>query len=250
MLKFGLRWSATSLLCLALAGCLATGAGGGAGAGAGQSNMAPVEAVSADTRLTTGEGADFFSKSGWQSCMVAGGGTAVLCMALGEKPARCLAGALAVCGVAMGANYYLEQRRSEHSNTAQRLNAMTDDVKADTEKVAMRAQTMRGVISDDKKRIAALQKTIKANQVDTQAARKELAQIDKNLEVMRKELGVMKTKSTNYQEALAKEGTDSKLRKADVAKMDGEIQKLNKQVAMLEKEIDSVYTQRSAITLG
>ncbi|WP_312568813.1 hypothetical protein [Comamonas sp.] len=246
MLKFGLRWSATSLLCLALAGCLATGAGGGAGA----SNVAAVETVPADARLTTGEGASFFSNSGWQSCMVAGGGTAVLCMALGEKPAKCLAGALAVCGVAMGANYYLEQRRSEHSSTTKRLNAMTDDVKADTERVAMRAETMRGVIGDDKKRMAALQKTIKANKVDTEAARTELAQIDKNLEIMRKELGVMKTKSTNYQEALAKEGADNKLKKADVAKMDGEIQKLNKQVAMLEKEIDSVYTQRSAITLG
>ena len=29
MLKLGLRWSATSLLCVVLAGCLATGTGGG-----------------------------------------------------------------------------------------------------------------------------------------------------------------------------------------------------------------------------
>ena len=31
MLKLGLRWSATSLLCVVLAGCLATGTGGGGG---------------------------------------------------------------------------------------------------------------------------------------------------------------------------------------------------------------------------
>ena len=247
MLKLGLRWSATSLLCVVLAGCLATGTGGGV---AGLSSTDAGSAVAADARLTTGDGASFFSNSGWQSCMVAGGGTALLCMALGQKPAKCLAGALAVCGVAMGVNYYLEQRRSEHSSAVKRLEVMTADVKADTEKVAMRAETMRGVMSYDKKRIATLQKTIKANQADTESARKELAQIDKNVAVMRKEVGVMKTKATNYQEALDKEGTDNKLKKADADKMDKEIQKLNKQVAMLEQEIDSVYNQRSAITLG
>lgn len=246
--KFSVRSALTAFLCVLLSGCLAT-------TGAPSANQADAvnpqtTDVPLDPRLTEGAQANFFSGSGWQSCAVAGGGTAALCLALGGKPAKCLAGAIAVCGVAMGANYYLELRRSQYSNATQRLQEMTKDVKADTEKVAMRSETMRNVIKDDKKRIDTLNKDIKSKNISTDEARKELASIDKNLEHMRKELKGMKEKSENYQKVLQAERGDSKVNSKDLKEVESQIKTLNMQVAKLEQEINSAYSQRSAITLG
>jgi len=110
---------------------------------------------------------------------------------------------------------------------------------------------MREVIRDDKKRMTELQKSIKAKQTDTEAARKDLAGIDKNIELMRKELNAMKDKSDNYAKVLQDEKAgDAKGKKKELGQVEGEIKKLNLQVASLQKEIDGAYAQRSAITLG
>lgn len=244
-----IRSALTSLMCVLLSGCLATAPGAGNGMDAAASPQEPT--IAADARLTQGEQAEFFSRSGYQACLVAGGGTALVCMAMGGKPAKCLLGAVAVCGVAMGANYYLEQRRSQYSNATQRLEAMQADVAQDTQRVAMRSETMRGVIRDDKKRMSDLQKSIKAKKADTEAARKDLAAIDKNIEVMRKELNNMKDKSDNYAKVLQDEKAgDAKGKKKELGLVEAEIKKLNNQVASLQKEIDGAFNQRSAITLG
>lgn len=246
--QFSIRSSLTTLVCVLLSGCLATLPGI-----SNTSNAAAPQTpdVVADARLTEGEQADFFSRSGYESCLVAGGGTALVCMALGGAPAKCLLGAVAVCGVAMGANYYLEQRRSQYSNATQRLDAMKADVKQDSQRVAMRTETMRNVIRDDKKRMADLQKSIKAKKVNTEEARQDLASVDKNIEVMRKELKAMKDKTANYSQVLQDEKQgDAKGKKKELGQVEAEIKKLNTQVAALEKEIDGAYSQRSAITLG
>lgn len=244
-----IRTTLTSLICVVLSGCLATTPGAGNNTDAASASQS--SGIAADARLTEGEQAEFFSRSGYESCLMAGGGTALVCMALGGKPAKCLLGAVAVCGVAMGANYYLEQRRSQYSNATQRLEAMKADVTQDTQRVAMRTETMREVIRDDKKRMTELQKSIKAKQTDTEAARKDLAGIDKNIELMRKELNAMKDKSDNYAKVLQDEKAgDAKGKKKELGQVEGEIKKLNLQVASLQKEIDGAYAQRSAITLG
>lgn len=247
--QLSIRSTFTSLMCVLLSGCLATAPGAGNNTDAAAVPQQP--AIAADARLTQGEQAEFFSRSGYDSCLVAGGGTALVCMALGGAPAKCLLGAVAVCGVAMGANYYLEQRRSQYSNATQRLEAMKADVVQDTKRVAMRTETMRNVIRDDKKRMADLQKSIKAKKANTEAARKDLESIDKNIEVMRKELNAMKDKSANYVQVLQDEKKgDAKSKNKELGQVEAEIKKLNSQVSALEKEIDGAYSQRSAITLG
>ncbi|MBQ0132966.1 MAG: hypothetical protein KBT18_12590 [Comamonas sp.] len=276
MLKQGFRWSLTSLLCVVLSGCLATGGAMNTGE-SGDASSTELD-VAGDLRLTSGTDAKFFSNSGFQSCIVAGGGTAALCLLIGKAPKQCLVPALAACGVAMGANYYLDQRRAQYADKTQRLNAMTSDVKADSDNVAMRSNTMKNVLKDDKARMVAIEKSIRTKNVNAQAARKELAQIDKNIALMKKELGVMKDKSSGYQEVLAADGysgntnaksntssnknaknnkntKNAKNTKANEAlspldSMNAEVQKLARQVESLEQEINSVYAQRSAITLG
>ena len=91
-----------------LSGCASTG-----------SNSLGMGAPAPDSRLTQGTDAQFFSKSGYQACAM-GAGAAVLACVLSNpnnKAVCMIAAGVAACGVAMGANYYVDQRRSEYADT-------------------------------------------------------------------------------------------------------------------------------------
>ena len=108
--------------CLFLAGCQNMGGG------------------DVDPRLTEGEEAKFFSKSGAQAC-AAGALTGVLACALsnsGNKAACMAIAAVAGCGVGAGANYLLDQRRAKYANNEQRINSFIQDVQADNQKLQTR----------------------------------------------------------------------------------------------------------------
>ncbi|MGL5037781.1 MAG: hypothetical protein ACRC6F_08635 [Aeromonas sp.] len=82
-----------------------------------------------DSRLTSDDEAEFFTASGLQACVVAAGAGIGACLLLkAEKKAACsIAAGIAACGVAMGANYYLDNRRAQYSNTGERLQVMSND---------------------------------------------------------------------------------------------------------------------------
>lgn len=205
----------------------------------------------ADPRLTSGNDAKFFSTSGYQACAVAASAGVLACVLSnsGDKATCAIVAGVAACGVAMGANYYLDQRRSQYSNTTERLNAMSGEVQKETAKVAERTTTLQRVIADDKQQIAAIQKNIKAKTVDKAKAEKDLANIDQNLVLMRRDLNNMKTNVTEF-EKVAQAERASGTSQAEVKKVEAEIAKMNTKVVALQQEVDGLYSQRSAITLG
>src|SRR5690554_226486 len=107
---------------LLLTGCASTG-----------SSMLSGNQSAADPRLTQGNDAQFFSKSGFQACAAGAVVGVTACMLSGSSNrAQCavIAG-LGACGVAMGANFYLDQRRNEYASTTERLEVMSQDIQAD-----------------------------------------------------------------------------------------------------------------------
>ncbi|MCV4284954.1 hypothetical protein [Pseudomonas capsici] len=224
---------------LVLGGCAHTG-----------SNMLGETGTAPDPRLTQSADAKFFSTSGLTACAGAAGVGILACaVANPNDKVKCMVVAgIAACGVAMGANYYYDYRRSQYSNTAQRLQLMNDEVKADTDKVALRTATLQQVINDDKGRIADIQKSIQNKTVDKAKAQQEIASVDSNLTQMRKDLDGMRTKVTEYQKTAQLERTNGGGKQ--VTEIEAEISKMNTKVASLQKEVDGLYSQRSAITLG
>lgn len=202
----------------------------------------------ADPRLTSNDSAQFFSKSGWQAC--AGGAlVGVLGCQLGnpsDKKNCMLKAALAGCGVAMGVNYYLDQRRSEYSNNEQRLNAMLADVREDNRKLQSLTQTARTVMAEDRQQIAQIKKDIAAKKVDRSKAQQQIAEIDANTNYLKKSLADLRSREKQWREVAAAERASG----ARVDVLDAEINRLNQQVVSLESEINELYTQRSAIQLG
>ena len=69
----------------------------------------------ADDRLTSGQDAKFFSRSGFQACAGAAAVGVLACMLSNSsnKAACAIIAGVAACGVAMGTNYYLDQRRKK-----------------------------------------------------------------------------------------------------------------------------------------
>lgn len=202
----------------------------------------------ADPRLTGNDSAQFFSKSGWQAC---GGGAlvGVLGCQLGnpsDKKNCMLKAALAGCGVAMGVNYYLDQRRSEYSNEEQRLNIMLNDVREDNRKLQSLTQTARSVMAEDRQQIEQIKRDIAAKKVDRSQAKKQIAEIDANTQYLKKSLADLKSREKQWREVAAAERASG----ARVDVLDVEINRLNQQVASLETEINELYKQRSAIQLG
>ncbi|WP_323012208.1 hypothetical protein [Castellaniella sp.] len=235
-----LRWASGALIAmlLVLSGCASTG------------SSLLSSGPAADPRLTTGNDAQFFSKSGFQAC-AAGAGVGILaCMVSNSnnKATCAIVAGIAACGVAMGANYYLDYRRSQYANTGERLNAMTTDVKADTQKVIERTNTAMQVISDNKTTLNKIQSDMKAKQLDQDKAKQQLAQIDKNIEVMSADVDNMKNKVKQYEDVSRAEKESGNTKQ--VKNIDSEISKMKQKVASLETEVDELYMQRSAITLG
>lgn len=204
----------------------------------------------ADPRLTQGSDAQFFSKSGYQACAV-GAGVGILSCALSNssnKAVCAIAAGIAACGVAMGANYYLDQRRSEYADTTTRLQKMNADVEQDTRNVVARTVTAQQVIRDDQVRIAQIKQDMASKKLDKAKAQTQIAEIDQNIARLRKDLGNMRTKVTEYTKVADQERAQGA--GAEIRQVDTSILKMNEKVASLQKEVDALYSQRSAITLG
>lgn len=205
---------------------------------------------SADTRLKNDSSAKFFSRSGYQACAVAAGLGVLACLVSNSsnKATCAIAAGIAACGVAMGANYYLDDRRSKYSNTTQRLQAMTKDVQDDTERVVQRTEVAQRVIVDDKAKLAQIKRDMASKKVNIEKSKKDLTSIDQNIAILNKDLKNMQAKVDGYKEAAQKERQDGAGNK--VVTMEREIERMNQKVSSLKAEVDALYNQRSAITLG
>lgn len=157
-----------------------------------------------------------------------------------------MVGAVAACGVAMGANYYLDVRRGQYQNTSDRLKAMGDDIKTDTQKVQARSNSIKAVMADDKRKLEMLQSDITAKTGDQAAAKRELAQIDANIGVIKKDLSNMKNVADQYRQAGAQTRGSAK----ETREMQQQLAALETKIAQLNKEADSYFALRSAIDLG
>lgn len=235
------------LLCTAVAstlfvaGCASTGSNLLNGSNSSQT---------ADPRLTQGNDAEFFNKSGLQACAAGAAVGVMSCMLSGtSNRTQCaIIAGVSACGVAMGANYYLDQRRSEYASSAERLEVMSQDIQADTQKVIARTETARQVMAEDRQRIERIEQEIAEQRVNQASAQQELAGIDSNIDILRRDLSNMQKSVTEYEEVAQLERQETS--PAEVQQVEQEIEVMNERVLALQQEVDELYNMRSAITLG
>src|SRR5699024_4747893 len=113
----------------------------------------------ADPRLKNNSDMEFFSKSGITACA---GGAAIgalgcLVSNSSNKGACMLIAAVAGCGVGIGANAYLDNKRQNYASKESMLNSMIDDVKKENQHLQRASNTARAVINDDKRALAKIE---------------------------------------------------------------------------------------------
>ena len=225
------------LVCfLNLAGCQGSGS-------MYSDSQAPV-----DPRIANSRSAEFFSTSGWQAC-AGGAGVGILGCMLGNpsNQTQCmLISAAVMCGVGMGANYYLDYLRTRYANDEQRLDAMTADVRKDNQELRALTQSARSVINDDKQKIAQIKKANTANQQQRSRAQQQLAEIDSNTAFLKDKLANAQAKHQEWQKvAVSQHGSGARM-----DALNAEINNMQQQITALQNELDQLSQQRSSIRLG
>ena len=198
-----------------------------------------------DPRLTEGDSAKFFTKSGAQACAV-GALTGVLACALtnSSNKAACMAiAAVAGCGIGAGGAYVLDQRRAKYSNNEQRINSFIVDVQEDNKKLNERLQTINVVLRENEKTLNTLQKQVAANQVDQKKAKAELDRINANKAYLEKELANINGRIDGFQDIIEKERAVG----ADVRQLQSQLDQLSRTRDSMKSQLDVAYNLSSSI---
>jgi hypothetical protein len=198
-----------------------------------------------DPRLTSGEDAKFFSKSGLQAC-AAGAVAGVLACAVsnsGNKAACMAIAAVAGCGVGAGANYLLDSRRAKYANNEQRINAYIEDVQGDNQKLQTRIQNINVVLRENQQTLQQLQRQVSSRQVDQRKAKQELDRIKANKAYLEKELADINARVDGYQDVIDKERAAG----VDTRRLQTQLAQLSRTRDSMKRELDAAYALSSSI---
>ena len=234
------RRTAAALLLVIVSGCAATGGySGGTGTYGAAGGTAP------DPRLV--QQGRFFSRSGFQACAVGGGGAFLLTTLIEGKVTRnAIIAGVATCGVAMGANYYLDVRRSQYANNEQRLNAYIRDVRNDNARLASLIATTNQVIAESKTAIDHVKAQLAAGQISMAQANRQLAKVDSDRAYLHSTLAKLRYKQQEYQKTAAAERRQG----VDTAALDAEIRTMQQQVDQLEYQLVQLNDYRTLSARG
>lgn len=209
---------------------------------------------SSSSQLSSGDDAQFFSESGWSSCVggaltgavVGGLGTILAGGSTDHAVVGAVAGGVAGCAGAMTADYYLEKQRKTYVKKEDRLNAYIADIRKNSQMVEKSTAKLQAAANKNNRLIADLNSQLKAGKIKQDEARKQLAQIDSDISAAQSRLKGMKA---NY-EVLSSAAKKEKASGAQGKQLDQNIAKLNKQIAAYEKILSAQVKQRSAIRVG
>ena len=134
-------------------------------------------------------------------------------------------------GVMGGVDGYMVAKQQESGNNKVRMiQSMTHDVQQDNIKLQALVDSSNRVLADSEQRLAAINKQVEQKTATLAEARAEKARVEQNRDVMKASLDSLKKRRDTYQKAAAKTSGDTR-------QLDQEIQRLNQQIAELERNV-------------
>jgi hypothetical protein len=186
-----------------------------------------------------------FAETSGQACLSVGAAAAIAAYLLSDPRHRsrnaAIAGA-AGCGIGMGVNYYVQNRRAQYANSEQRLQIMIQDIRADNARLAKLVGTSRQVVAEDRQRIAEVDAAYRSKEVSLAQARNELRAVADNRDHLRRTLQALKKKEQDWQRISQIERSSG----SDTRGLDEEIQVLRQQISTLEEELSVIDEEISA----
>ena len=225
---------ATSLA--GLSGCVATMPDGEPGSGV---RATPASYTPAEQRLRNQ--AQPFSKTSLQACVAGAAAGALLGVLVdslrddnrtNSRRNKVLIGAAGGCVAGMATNVYVQKKRNQFQDNETRINAVIADVREDNERISDLVSTTREVIANDKRRIAEVNRQIRNKEISSAQARAELAGVRENRRLIGNTIEGVKQRKSNWSDISKLERQSG----ANTARLDQEINQLQKKVAALEAE--------------
>lgn len=220
-------------LMVVVAGCQSTGSSSSGGV---------------DPRLANNQDVEFFNKSGWQAC--AGGaalGALACAVSNSSNKAVCMAAAaIAGCGVGMGANAYLDNQRKKYASQELQLDAAIKDVESENARIQNATNVAKSVIANDKQKLAKIEKDIAANTVKKDEVQKQIKGVDANIAYLRNTITDMKKHEKQWQDVSASMNKSG----SDTGNLDSKIAFMRDKIGSLQGELDSLYSQRTALKVS
>ena len=163
------------------------------------------------------------------------------CILIGAAVGAVLGGGLG----GFGGKYYAD-KKERYNNEEQRLDAITADFKSNNHKLEDELSNIRVVTLDNKKRLEKVRKDLAAQQMSAEQARKELATIDSNRAFLQARVDELKKLRNDFREVAQQARADSG-NNPRVAKMDGEINAMERQITLLQGELDALSARRASV---
>jgi outer membrane murein-binding lipoprotein Lpp len=191
---------------------------------------------------------DAFNKTVVEGAAVGAVAGALAGLLINRDVKGALVGAASGAVLGGGTGYYLAQKQKQYASNEQRMDAMIADVRTDNEKVAGLIRSSKDVIAADMQRIDQLNKGIASGNITKENAKRELARVEENEKYLQKTIGNLKKKQIEWEEIASQtkgQGTSQQTKA-----LNGEINKLEKQVASMEKELDSLVQRRKVVPVA
>jgi len=159
-----------------------------------------------------------------------------------------LIGAAAGAAAGSAGGYYYAQKKEGYVNEEQRLDAIIADIRKDNQNLEGLVKDAQTVAAADKQKMDQVDKALAANTISQEQAKRELAAVDDNREVLEDTIANLKDRRDEWSEVAQKARADTDT--AQMARLDREIKTLENQIALLENELDALTTRRRASLVG
>ena len=148
-----------------------------------------------------------------------------------------------VAGGATG-SYYAEKKQ-RFANEEQRLDSMIADARAYNTKPEATLATTRTMVAEDQQRLATIERDVAAKRISSEQAQRELAGIDRRRHLLETTIASQKARRDEWKQAVAEARIDSQNPK--IAEVDQEISKLERQVTLMQSELDALSSRRATV---
>jgi len=174
-----------------------------------------------------------------QACLTVGAVSALGAYLLtrkgeGHRGRNAALAGLAGCGIGIGVNSYVQTRRQQYAGNEERLRVMTQELRADNQRLAGLVDTTRQVVADDRAKVDAIDRAIEAKHLDVAEARERLTSVTANRDQLYQNLATLEAKQRQWQEVSQRERQSG----GDTTALDQEIARLEAQIAVLKREIE------------
>ncbi len=170
------------------------------------------------------------------------GAGALAGLAAGRNLQSVLIGCGAGAVVGFGAGYYVEQKRSSYRNTEQRLDAMIADVQDDNQQLQRTLAATQKVVKADMAKIERIDQQLKQGEITAAQAQERMRAVDENREFLEETLANLKERRDEWRRIAYETRNEGSSQKQ--AEMRREIDNLERQIAQLEGELDTLVQRR------